>query len=320
MKTKHIFWGLLFITIGLLVLFNNFGMMNIYWSNVWKFWPVVIVLWGISFLTKNVIIKNVIVASAAILLAVTIFASVKSATDVLSNDIEFVIDGDDIEYDVTNYSQPYDSTIQTATFNFDAGAGSFIMANTTDSLIDVVTEGIKNNFSLTHLSADSKSNIDLEMKNTRFSFGKGKMKNKVDISLNTNPVWDINFDIGAAKIDLDLTPYKTENITIDMGAASLKLKLGDKVDKTDLQIDAGASSIEIEIPESSGCEIRSEVSLSSKSFEGFKKISSDLYRTEGFDNAQKKIYIDLECGVSSIKVRRTNNPLPSSPQTPEGSF
>jgi hypothetical protein len=282
--------------------------MNIYWSSIWKFWPVVIVLWGVSFLTKNIVVKNVLVAAAAIFLAVTIFASVKSATGVLSNDVEFVFDGDDVEYDVTNYNVPYDSTIHSATLNFDAGAGSFIMTNTTDSLVNIVTEGIKNNYTLTRLtSEDSQTNIDVEMKNTRFSFGKGKIKNKVDISLNTNPVWDINFDIGAAKIDLDFTPYKTEDITIDMGAASLKVKLGDKSPETNLSIDAGASSIEIEIPESSGCEIKSDVSLSSKSFEGFEKISSDLYRTSGFDNSSKKIYIDLECGVSSIKVKRITN-------------
>lgn len=306
MKTKHIFWGLLFITIGLLVLLNNFGVMNIYWSNIWKFWPVVIILWGISFLTKNTLIKNVLVASAAIFLAVTLFASVKSATNVLSNDIEFVIDGDDIEYDVTNYTQAFDSTIQFASFNFDAGAGSFILFDTTDNLIDIVTEGIKNNYTFTNISEESKANIDLEMKHTRFSFGKGKFKNKVDGALNTKPVWDINFDIGAAKTDIDLTPFKTKNITIDMGAASLKIKLGDKHNKTNLSIDAGASSIEIEIPESSGCEIRSDVSLSSRHFEGFEKINSDLYRTADFDSAAKKIYIDLECGVSSIKVRRAS--------------
>ncbi len=42
---------------------------------------------------------------------------------------------------------------------------------------------------------------------------------------------------------------------LDMGAASLDLKLGDKYPKTIVDIDAGASSIEIMIPDSSGCEI-----------------------------------------------------------------
>ncbi len=308
MKTKHIFWGLLFISIGVLVLLNNFGVMNIYWSGVWKFWPLVIVLWGISFLTKNLIMKNILVGSAAIFLAVVIFASVKSATNIIDNDIEFVIDGDDVHYEVTDYFQQYDSTLQRATLNFSAGAGSFIIANTTDSLIAVIAEGIKNNYSFTNETSEYSASLDLEMKQTKFSFGKGKHKNKVDISLNTNPVWDINFDIGAAKIDLDLTPYKTENITVDMGAASLDVKLGNLADETRLSIDAGASSIYIEIPDSSGCEITTDAVLSSKSFEGFNKTDSDLYRTPGFENSKKKIYIDIECGVSSIKVRREEAP------------
>ncbi|QQS37871.1 MAG: hypothetical protein IPM56_08005 [Ignavibacteriales bacterium] len=308
MKTKHIFWGLLFISIGVLVLLNNFGVMNLYWSNVWKFWPLVIVLWGISFMTKHQFVKNIIVGCSAIFLAVVLFTSVRAATNLVNDDIEFVIDGDDIEYDVTTYYQPFDSTIQYSTLNFDAGAGSFIMKNTTDSLIAVVTEGIKNNYSFSNSVDAHNAVLDLDMKFTKFSLGKGKHKNKVDISLNTNPVWDVHFDIGAAKMDLDLTPYKTENITIDMGAASLLVRLGDKTEETRLRIDAGASSIEIEIPDSSGCEITSDAVLSSKNFEGFYKTNSDIYRTNGFEEAKNKIYIDLEAGVSSIKVRRIEAP------------
>lgn len=93
-----------------------------------------------------------------------------------------------------------------------------------------------------------------------------------------------------------------------MGAASLKLKLGDRAEETRLTLDAGASSIDINVPEDAGCEIKTDVSLSSKHFDGFKTIDSDLFRTDNFENAKKKIYISIESGVSSIKVNRYSTP------------
>ena len=89
-----------------------------------------------------------------------------------------------------------------------------------------------------------------------------------------------------------------------IGAASLKAKLGSLTDELKFILDAGASSIEIWIPETSGCEIRTDGALSSKNFDDFRKIRSDYYRTDNFESAEKKIYLELDSGVSSLKVKR----------------
>jgi len=96
-------------------------------------------------------------------------------------------------------------------------------------------------------------------------------------------------------------------LKLDIGAASLGLRLGNKYPETMVGIDAGASSIKILVPDSSGCEIRSDASLSSKHFERFKRIHSDLYRTENFETAKNKIFIRLDADVSSINVERYTN-------------
>ena len=73
---------------------------------------------------------------------------------------------------------------------------------------------------------------------------------------------------------------------------------------TRLKIEAGASDMDILIPDSSGCEINSDVALSSKNYEDFIKISKNIYRTENFDTSTKKIFIEIDCGVSSIDVKK----------------
>ncbi|MBT8387120.1 MAG: hypothetical protein KJO12_06880, partial [Ignavibacteria bacterium] len=64
------------------------------------------------------------------------------------------------------------------------------------------------------------------------------------------------------------------------------------------------SDMDLIVPEGSGCQIETDVALSSKNFHGFEKIKSDLYQTSNFEDAQKKIYINIECGVSSINISR----------------
>ncbi len=305
MKTSHIFWGTLFIVLGLLVLLNNFAAINLHWGNLWQFWPILLVLIGISMLVKNKLGKSALAGAAAILLALLLFTSVKLTTDFIKGDFELVFNGDeDYNFVTTEYRESFDTTIAKAKLFLDAGLGSFNIGDTTSELIYVKAEGIEKHYKLTKQVHDNVSKLKLKMKKTTFHLGKNKFKNKVEISLNEKPTWDINIDGGASAINLDLTKFKIENVYVGMGAASLDVKLGTLSDKTRLNIEAGASNIDILVPEEVGCQVKTDDVLSSKNIYGFIKIKSDLYRTEGFSDAEKKIFIEIDCGVSSINIRR----------------
>src|SRR3989339_288915 len=249
MKTKHLFWGFLFITIGVLILLNNVTSFTLYWVNIWKYWPVFLILTGISLLIKSPFVRGAFAIIIAIVIGISLFAMLKSGCGFFENDI---------------------------------------------------VSGI-------HHGVVIKDWNDHDYEVKKFYVFNGKIKNKVNISLNTNPVWDLNFEVGAASTEFDLRPYKVDDVDIDIGAASLKIYLGDLNDTTNIEIDAGASSIEILIPESSGCELNADVTLSSKDFDRFNKVGKELYRTENFDCSTKKIFLNIDSGVSSVKIRRYNS-------------
>ena len=305
MKTSHIFWGLLFIVLGLLVLINNFTSIFMDWATIWKLWPLVVVLLGLSILIKHKYGKSVIAGLAAIILAFAIFASFKTAANLVNHDFNVVFGDDaDYEYTTTEFTEQYDSTLMFATLNFDAGAGEFNISKTTENLIAATAEGMKHNFKLTRFDSDSSTKIDLSMRQKSiFRFGEN-YKNNIDVALNPKPVWDMNFDVGAASMDFDLTEFKTKQIDVDMGAASIKIKLGSLYPETKLSVDAGASDINVFVPKESGCKILTDGALSSKHFSDFEKIDSDNYETENFKVAANKVYIEIDCGVSSISVER----------------
>ena len=308
MKTKHIFWGVLFIALGLLVLLYNINLMNFDLSNVWQYWPVVIILWGVSYFTKNVILKRFIAGIAAVILAVALFAGFNSTfyffNDAFSlHNSNFDINSND-NSDTSNYSENYNPVIKSAEFDFKAGAGTFLLRDSTDELISAVAQGYKNKYELNRNDSGDQTVVEMKMLKQHFTFGDWHNKNKVVLKLNTKPIWDLDFDIGAASVNFDLSAFKTQSININTGAASLRIKLGDKVDNSNVRVKAGASSINIEIPDSAGCEIRTSTALSSRNFDGFDKIDSNLYRTDNFDSAKKKIYLKIDCGISSIHVTR----------------
>jgi hypothetical protein len=275
------------------------------WGTIWKLWPLVIVLLGLSILIKHKYGKSIMAGLAAIILALAIFASFKTATHFIRNDFEVVF-GDESKYEfaITDYSEKLDTTLSYAILNFSAGAGSFSISDTTSNLFFATTKGRKDSYQLRRYDTDSSSFIDFDMEGASFTIGDKGYKNKVDMSLNPKPIWDLNLEAGAASMDFDLSELKTKNIEVDMGAASIKMRLGSLYSETNLNIEAGASDIDIFVPKESGCKITTDGALSSKRFKEFDKISSGHYQTENFNQAANKIYIEIDSGVSSISVER----------------
>lgn len=310
MKTKHIFWGTLFISIGILVLMNNFSTFDLYWGDIWKFWPVVLVLWGITILVKDKFFKSILAGASGLILALVIFTTFKSAAGVFSDnfwnsrDFEISMDSSD---NIQHFREPFNSNYKYAYLHFASGAGAFSIAEPTGDLIDATTTGADYDFSVDSDSGDNRVSLDLSMEDHRFNFYHGKLKNKARLSLNTGPEWDMDFEIGAASAELDLSPYKTRNVTIDMGAASLKLKLGSLADESHIKVKGGASAIHIFVPMDAGCDISADINLSSRHFRGFDKLSWNHYQTGNFDSARKKIYLTIDTGVSSVSVTRTDS-------------
>nr|NQU91789.1 hypothetical protein [Bacteroidota bacterium] len=199
-------------------------------------------------------------------------------------------------------SEAYDEAIENAVLDLDAVAGEFTIGKTTSYLLKFTREGNIGKYYLDAENAGSAAVLKLSMGDKTI---RGKnMVNDVEIDLNPEPVWDIKLDAGAAKIDFDLSDFKIDRVDIDGGASAIKIRLGDLYDKTDLRINTGASSITIYVPEDVGCEVRTSTVLTGKKLDDFDKIKSDLYRTSGFEDADKQIFIEIDAAVSSLKVLR----------------
>lgn len=310
MKFRNLFWALILIAIGLMFLFSNFGWLDFHWVSIWRLWPLIFIFWGISILPIKDVVKFILVI-AFIALSFIFFNRITEprwSFTFHDNDWSWSDEWDEDEsprtfsYSTQLLSVPMDSVSRKAVLRMDAAAGKFEINGETSDMLSFKKEGDIGDYSLTTEEVDGKTIIHLSLeKNHKVRRVK---KNNVDINLNRDLVWDLDFDIGAASVTMDLSDFKIDTAKIEAGAASVEIKLGSLNPQTYLTYSAGAASLEVMIPKESACEIHSESVLVSRDFEGFIKKGDGVYQTTNYPEGTNTIILKIESAVSSLKVDR----------------
>lgn len=309
MKTGTIFWGVFLITLGVMLLISSLNSFALDLEFIFKFWPLIFIFWGLTLLKISEAIKKIMTASIAVLLSLFIVAIVNSGVSGVKNlaewDWDINLKTDDVKssYEKRDLmSIPFDSNQIDRNLSLDVGAGSFSIEGGSENLIDVFSKSKNSNFSLESDSLHQNISVSYSEGNINFD-GTYKSMNKAILKINKNPLWNFDIKLGAAKMSADLSRIKSRRINFETGAASSKIKLGDLVDSCDIVINAGASSVQLEIPKNSGCIVNTDLGLSSRKFDEF-NFDGDSFKTENFEQAQKKIFINIKGGVSSFKIKR----------------
>ncbi len=311
MKYRHVFWALVLIAIGTLFMLNNFGILDFGFLTLLNLWPLILILWGISVLPIKDYIK--VIALVAVLVVTGIFfnrISEKSSWMHFHNfrgfsDRDWEDDEDTTttyNYQPQNLSVPYDSLIGKGELRLDAAAGTFHLQGVTSDFLTFNKNGDIGNYSLTTTNENGKKKINLSLEKSGIRHSSSA--NDVEIKLSDKPSWNLVFEIGAAEINLDLRDYKIDTTTINAGASSINIKIGDKNPLTFMTFDAGLSSIKVEIPKESGCQVKSESFMISKEFEGFTKKGDGIYQTANFATGKNKIYLTIKTAISKIEIIR----------------
>lgn len=305
MKTKNIIWGFILVLIGVLFILKNLDIIYFSWYSLWKLWPLVLVMIGVTILPVKDGIK---VALAIIVLIAAAFFLVyypdfghRNDDNSISNSGDNNSSNDTEEIDQRIF-EAYDSTITEANLTFDAAAGDFTINQSTDDLFEFEKDGNLGRYTYSIKELGPKREISIELEKGHII--NADLKNKVTIKLNPNPDWDVKVDVGAANIELDLASFKIRKLNIDGGASSINLRLGTLQPESKIKINSGASSITIKVPREFACEVNTSTVLSSKDLEGFNKVGNGTYVTPDFSEKAKNIVIDVEAAVSSLTVER----------------
>ncbi len=306
MKFRNVFWGLSLIIIGILLVARNMGMIDFEWFNIVRLWPLLFILWGLSVLPIRDTIK---IGVLVVLLGGATWFVLDGPESQNSHDFEFLInnnfdDSDNISSaSQQNFTVPYSDTIQYATLEMDAAAGKFSLNDTTSDLLALTQQSRwRNHYQYLVKRTGHDVMVKISEESNR-AFHNNNHK-EVSISLNRAPVWNINLDAGASSVNYDLSQFKVRKFSLDGGAGSFKITLGNKYPDVKIDINAGASSLTLRVPENTGCDLEITAVMSGKHLSGFTKVNNGHYQTENYDTAKNKIQLNVDAAVSSFRIIR----------------
>lgn len=296
MKSGYLFWGLFFITLGLLYFSTEYNLIIYHWDAIWSFWAAVLVFWGLQLVTKETAVRPFVDALFGITMAVLIFGSISY---IVNDRFDF---DDDRDFDSNIMMSDMDTTYIFGDLELNGGAGNFVLEDTTSKLIYCSSAGDFGHYNLLEHKEGDNVRVTINQTGEEISDISGNFHNRLEIKLNPEPVWNIEFNIGAAKNRIDLSNFKVRKIDLKSGVTKSKIKLGNKFEHTLVYVDMGVSTLELKIPESSGCKISGEMALVLKDLDNFEKAQDGNYYTTNYESAKNRIDIKMNSGVSRFKV------------------
>jgi|SRR5690554_3990904 len=319
MNKERIVWGVILLAAGLVLLLQNMGIINFYWSSVFRLWPVILIAVGLNMLMpKNgagSVVTLVVSVAAVALLAYagtqrggfkwwdSNFQWERSSREGVRTERQ----RGRVSAIKNRITHEVDRPLNTASLNIKGGAVEYeIDEPTRDYLFWAESESVFGPHVLEYSEIDSVSaSLVYRMSEGRInSWNFEGDENEAKIRLHPDPIWSIALEMGAGEADFDLRKYQVSRLELECGAASVKAKMGAPVGHSEIRVQSGAASIEIEVPRSAACQIMVTSALSSRNFQGFHKQSDGTFVTPGFEDSGDRYTIRLEGGISSFTVSR----------------
>jgi len=312
MKSGNIFWGIFLIVIGILFGLKNFGIIDFYWSNVFRLWPFLLIYWGVTLLPVKQGTKILLTLfTVAGFFAALIFLPHKplwNKTFHVNSNYRFngyrsQSDYDSDEGDLFYFTHPFVQDVKRGIVKMDFAAGELIVKDTTSELVEFQATQIKGMYKASsEIDGDNVAVVKIVQDDVNVRGDDMDMQG--ELKLNPSVVWKLDVDAGAAKVDMDLKKFRISDLTLDAGATDIMVRLGSLEDRVNLDIDAGVSNLEIVIPESMAAQIKSNTLVASVDFQGFTSMGNGLYQTPDFETNPKKVFVNIDAAAAAVTVRR----------------
>ena len=106
-------------------------------------------------------------------------------------------------------------------------------------------------------------------------------------------------------MNLDLRDLNVKLLDVDSGAVSTTVVMPAAAGETRAVFDIGAASLDIEIPPGVAARVRIDSGLTSVQVDQsrFPRAGEGEYRSEDFGTATNRIDLEINAGVSSVRVR-----------------
>lgn len=299
MKTKQMFWGIFFLTVGVLLLLNNLLEDGVSLNGIYEYWPLLLILAGASIMAKNQMVKVVLSGLNGLILALMLYSFISVPFSFFHWDTDTTVDYSS----AAEHLMDYDSTIQSVSLSLHAGAGAFAVNGDSEKQYTVDGKGV---FIVSSNHTDSVLNLKVEQDEIDIDLSENQdIQNFINIALNNAPEYSFDIALGAATANLNLGDLKLKDFNLKTGATSIDLTLGmPSRSEYEATIEMGMGSVSIRVPKDAGVQLDMNLPLSATDLSEFKKIKENIWQSENYSTAAKKIHLKINGGFSSLRVSR----------------
>ncbi len=286
--------GILLIVLGVVLLLQMLDVLpwGIWW-NIWRFWPVLLVMLGVGILLG----RRMPLLSSAIA-ALLLVGAVGGAAWI-------TYDQDDGET-VTELKEPLGNA-RSLDLTIRFGAGTIILAElpaNSPNLVEAVFRGAGSSGGATHTLDRSGDRVDLVIENVSRGFWRPSTSNEWDIKIAQGVAVKLIAQSGASDMDLDLELLDVTNLDLNAGAADIEVLLPGRTEFTSASINIGAADLRVTVPGGVAARIDTITALSSVSIDqGRFPKTNGHNQSSDYDTAQYRVDLNINGGVASIQVR-----------------
>lgn len=291
-------WPLVLIFIGGVFLLQNTGYLPPnFWMNLWKLWPLVLVLAGIELLLSHRIPWLVLAGLGAVVLVFGAVAVGSHAPEPGSAPANPSV----VETDLGGASSA------NVTVRFGAGQLNIgpLEQPRPSELAAMTYDGPTDKAPVPRYTPVSGGVGQLEYQ----ASGRGDFpwsgSPNMQLRLAPNvPISSLTVQTGAATAHLDLSLLRLSSADFSIGAATAWIGFPENAGSTTAHISGGASTITLEIPQGVGAQIRTHGGLNTFTINQtrFPQVDQDLYRSSDYDTAPNKLDLIIETGVTTLQV------------------
>ena len=263
------------------------------WGTLWRFWPVLIIVAGLSILLRR---YNPWLVSTLIL--VILFACLGSAI------CQYEL-SPQLGETTTSYSEPL-GNLERAKIEINFNAGSLTMGSLppgSTNFVEAASERRNGDMKVVFQNQDGEGSLTLNRERTdRRFWDEAESRWKVNFSRNIPLAIDIKSAVG--NLDLDLSELTVTELQLDIDAGNCIVNMPSSTDTTRVYIKADVANVEVTIPQGVAAKLKIDTDLSAFEIDESRfPRKGDYYISPDFESAKNRVELELDCDIGRVQVK-----------------
>ncbi|MAS37734.1 MAG: hypothetical protein CL610_27305 [Anaerolineaceae bacterium] len=310
---RSLFWPLVLITIGVLWLLSNLGVISA--ANLFvlvRLWPLLLIIVGLDLLfgRQSRSMGNLIGVGAVVLIVFVVLVGPSLG-----------LAGPNLDITQSSFNEPVEDATD-ATINLDLSLAATSIYTLTDSN-DLFTAEVSHVGELDYsVSGNTSKTIRLAQRDTDSTdgfmgldflapvFGVQRDELYWRVGLSPDVLLTLNIDGGVGQTDFDLSGLQLESVSINGGVGEINLTLPAAQDTTyEVALNGGVGSVNIDVPEGAAVRMMGNGGIGNITVPaGFTRVGDDddddgVWQTTGYEDSAPHILINYNGGIGALTLR-----------------